>query len=155
MDTFAHAAWAFVFFRNQRWRNYAIAFAVLPDLLFLPHFFSGKLLANIPYSDALQALYPYSHSLVTLLFASVAFFLLYKPAAYAMLAGWGSHILLDLPSHLQPTLYLLYPISDMRWGGLFNWYDIPALFINYALISVAMLYIFYESKRKREGPHGV
>jgi hypothetical protein len=154
VDFVSHALWGGVAFGRKNKRNFALAagVSILPDILTEGLF--GVLLVlgiggmpgwehghpNISdYPMFAQNLYNVTHSL--LVFAAV-FGLIWAAGAVGrvrprtrlnrwplwMVAPWGLHILIDIPTHsmaLFPTPFL-WPISSFKLNGI-GW-DHPAVF---------------------------
>ncbi|MBI4434363.1 hypothetical protein HY635_00890 [Candidatus Uhrbacteria bacterium] len=162
MDIFSHGLWTNVVYlktrRRDRW--WAIAFALLPDLIpFGPFFFEELAVHGIhdgPPTFAPRALawitatYPLTHSLVifaiALFLASVVRGFLYarpqRPTSlhpYWPMLAWGLHVLTDIPTHRQtffPTPFL-WPFSDVTVDAI-SWADPRFLIPN--LLALAIVY---------------
>ncbi len=153
MDLPAHVFWSLALFKKYNWAWQGVFFGILPDLIFaIPVAFywlkSGR---KTSYGDLFPKIEPYyrfAHSAVTMLFFFAIFSLANREPYWPLLAGWGLHILLDLPFHrggFVQGIALLHPISKRKINGKWWWKEIVEkrpwiLLVNYAL--AALVYFF-------------
>ena len=149
MDIVSHGLWGGIAFGRNRRRNFfaATAFSVLPDvggegMMFL------LVVLGLPGMPGLahghpdisefpryaQGFYQATHSLVLF---SLVFALVWalRKEHYLPLAGWGLHILIDIPTHslaLFPTPFL-WPLSSFRVDGV-SWRSTWIMIPNFALL---------------------
>ncbi len=95
-----------------------------------------------------QNLYNITHSLIVFLAVLALIWIVAKKQAW-MIAGWGLHILIDIPTHslaLFPTPFL-WPISNYKVNGI-GW-DNPIILAVDAilLISVYLLWLYPKYRR--------
>ena len=154
MDFPAHALWAFALFKRYSWQWEAVFFGVLPDLIFgLPALYfllkSPEKQFHKKFHDRNYAIiFPYvepfyrlGHSAVTMLLCFAVTSLYFQNPYWPLLAGWGLHLLLDLPFHKGGWVNGIapfYPISKRRVNGRWWWKEVierrPWLaVVNYAL----------------------
>lgn len=162
-------------YKNQRRLRYLAAFfGVVPDLIgftplfvyliFSGRFFSGEqfpfLETNWTFGFAEQA-YNFTHSLVIFAFVFGLVLIignvykyhknkvLYKFWFFWPMLGWALHILIDIPTH--PTFYntpFLFPLSDYRNTHGVSWAHPTFMAINYGLLIVAYIAIYFYQKKK-------
>ncbi|MEZ5357254.1 MAG: hypothetical protein R3F48_00395 [Candidatus Zixiibacteriota bacterium] len=163
MDIISHALWGGVAFgRTNRARFLAAgSVSILPDLLTEGLF--GVLLflgiGNMPgwenghpnitdYPLFAQNLYSLTHSLLIFAVVFGIAFLIYKKPIWP-LAGWGLHILIDIPTHsraLFPTPFL-WPISSFTFDGI-PWHTPIILTLDVILLGLACILWLYPRFRK-------
>jgi membrane-bound metal-dependent hydrolase YbcI (DUF457 family) len=162
-------------YRNQRRLRYLAAFfGVAPDLIgFTPLFIylvlSGRMFSgerfpfeatNWTFQFASQA-YNFTHSLV--IFATVTLLVtligntvkrIQNPTTYRFwffwpILGWALHILIDIPTH--PDFYstpFLFPLSDFRNTHGVSWAHPVFMVVNYGVMILVYIGIFYYQRRK-------
>ena len=165
MDFVSHALWGGVSFGRKSKKVFLLAagISILPDIL-TEGLFGVLYLLNIggmpgwenghpnitDYPMFAQNLYNITHSFV--IFALV-FALLWVAAKKPVwvVAGWGLHILIDIPTHslaLFPTPFL-WPISSFRVNGI-GWDNAIILTIDIILLIAAYSLWLYPSFRRKQ-----
>ncbi len=165
MDLVSHCLWGGIAFGRNRRREFftAALFSVLPDVGGEGVMFSLALL-GLPGMPSLahghpdlsqfpsyaQGFYQATHSLVlfSLTFALV-WVLRKKP--WLPLAGWGLHILIDIPTHslaLFPTPFV-WPLSSYRVDGV-PWRSASIMIPNFVLL--LLVYGVWLWRRRTERP---
>ena len=158
MDVFAHGVWSGIIFRKVSvWK--AALVGVLPDVLSWGTYIVYRLLTNTGFGRPdLTAIpswvfvfYGVTHSLIvaTIVLGSLWFALGKKFPLY--LLAWPIHIVLDVPLHsadFLPTPFL-WPVSTwvfpgVSWGEKWLWIG------NWILISIALLFVWWEKKKEKE-----
>src|SRR5207302_5316844 len=91
---------------------------------------------------------PFTHSLVIFAAAFLLATMLRRRPPLPMLA-WGLHVLVDIPGHQRFLTPFLYPLSDVRFYGLWEWLSWPMLLVNYAAI-VTAVFLLWRRRRLRE-----
>lgn len=167
MDVLAHALWTNAVFytkyaREKRQRYMAALFGVLPDLvsfiplsaylLFHTDQFSPRLFAK-PIWEYRWAAYSYhfTHSLVIFVFAFLVVLMIRKGKVYWPMLGWGLHIVIDIFTHKDVfETPFLFPLSHYTNHYAVPWSHPLFMLINYAVLGLVYVYIFYWRKR-----HGI
>jgi len=101
-----------------------------------------------------RQIYHFSHSIVVFALAVLLAIFLYKlitrkkaflSAGLWSLAGWLSHILVDVPSHSYEfsSTPIFWPFSDWRFGAGLDWGSSTFMFYNYALLFLFYLFLWY------------
>lgn len=166
MDFVSHALWGGVSFGRQNRRLFLLAagISILPDILTEGLFFILGILGiggmpgwerghpNITdYPVFAQALYNATHSFVVFALVLALVWIVSRRIIW-VLAAWGLHILIDIPTHslaLFPTPFL-WPISDFRFDGI-GW-DNPVIFIiDGSFLIVAYSLWLYPRLRRKTG----
>lgn len=170
-----NAVFHFKYHNNRKMRYLAAFFGVAPDLVgFTPVFIylvlSGKIFfgerfaymadSNWTYRFAEQA-YNYTHSLVVFSFCFLLVLLignlylrvkrgpLFRGWFFWPMLGWALHILIDIPTH--PHFYstpLLFPISSFENHRGIPWSDPMFMVVNYSLLAIVYIGLFYFQKKK-------
>ncbi|UCC78268.1 MAG: hypothetical protein JSW64_08240 [Candidatus Zixiibacteriota bacterium] len=163
MDFVSHALWGGVSFgrKNNKIFLLAAGISIVPDILTEGLFFVLYLLniGGMPgweqghpnindYPMFARNLYNITHSLV--IFAIVfGLFWLASSRPIWIVAAWGLHILIDIPTHslaLFPTPFL-WPISDLKVDGI-GWDNPIILAIDVILlIAVYSLWLYHKLHR--------
>ncbi|MFH0891063.1 MAG: metal-dependent hydrolase [Candidatus Liptonbacteria bacterium] len=67
------------------------------------------------------------------------------------LAGWGFHILIDVPSHSYEysSTPFFWPISEWRFRAGLDWGTPTFLFLNYLVLFVLYVFLWYTEPRKK------
>jgi membrane-bound metal-dependent hydrolase YbcI (DUF457 family) len=165
MDFISHALWGGISFGRKTRKIYLLAagISILPDFL-TEGLFGGLYLLGIggmpgwehghpnisDYPVFAQNMYNFTHSLVifVMVFALI-WFLLGKRAW--VLAAWGLHILIDIPTHslaLFPTPFL-WPLSSLRVNGI-GWDNPGILVIDIILLSAGYTLWLYPKFRRKQ-----
>ena len=179
MDVFSHGLWsgaaakaANIKFKTKFRIKWAVFWGILPDLLgfgilFVVMFFSqmiGKPIMPFSHPEnmepaimnghwvfiATNLLYNISHSLFifALVFALSCLWL--KKPIWEM-SAWLLHILIDIPTHsyqFYPTPFL-WPFSGYKFNG-FAWGNKWFMIINYSLIIIAYLLLYFYQRKKNK-----
>ncbi len=156
MDIFSHGLWTNVVYlkarRRDRW--WAVAFALLPDLIPFGSFFLQELAVHGIHDGPptfkpsalawITATYPLTHSLVVFVIAFGLVSFCRRGRVYLPMLAWGLHVVTDIPTHRQtffPTPFL-WPFSDYSVDAI-SWADprflIPnllALTVVYAVVGI-------------------
>lgn len=152
MDIVSHALWTNVVYLKSRRRDrwWAVAFALLPDLIpFGPFFFEELAMHGIgngppQFTSEVYAYiwgtYQFTHSLVVFAAVFSVVVLLRRGRMYFPMLAWGLHILTDIPTHRRaffPTPFL-WPFSDYTVDAI-SWAD--PRFFSPNLIALAVVYL--------------
>lgn len=138
MDIFAHAIWSAVAYSGQPRRRAVsgILWGVLPDLI--PASASVALIPVMGISrTGFAAVYPFTHSLVIFAVAFGLTALVRRAVPWPMLA-WALHILVDIPGHQRFLTPFLFPLSDYRIYGGWEWLSVPGVIANYSAIALTV-----------------
>ncbi len=149
MDIVAHGIWSAIAYSGQaRPRAYAgIVWGVLPDII--PAAASAALIPVMGLSRAgFAAAYPFTHSLV-IFAAAFALTALVRRAVYWPMLAWGLHILVDIPGHQRFLTPFLFPLSEYRVMGWWEWLSIPGLIANYTAIAVVTALLWRRRRKVR------
>lgn len=161
MDIVSHALWTNAIYlkarRRARW--FAVAFALLPDIISFGPFFLEELAVHgihegpptfKPVALAyISRVYPITHSMI--IFAAV-FIVVWamRRRPYLPLAAWGLHIATDIFTHSRnffPTPFL-FPVSDYTVNAI-SWANPRFLIPNLAALAATYLLIFILRRRQR------
>jgi Domain of unknown function (DUF4184) len=151
MTIYAHAFWAWFPFRRRAWVSWLVLGAVLPDLPYClsfalavarrgPHAIGDlglwEELWRSPATCALHSFVPWS--LTTLLFLGwlwaswrsgarsarpPAGKTTFSSKLGALLAGWGSHVVVDMLTHRSDGYPILWPLSDYRFPTRLSYWE--------------------------------
>ncbi|MBI2130578.1 hypothetical protein HYU10_02300 [Candidatus Woesearchaeota archaeon] len=161
MDIFAHGLWGYaVFHRNRRNAWLAALFSVLPDIIpfapvFIMRLLSGNFdrgpppISSIPKYTTMA--YGFTHSIIIFSIVFLLVFLLTRKWYWPM-AGWGIHILSDIPTHSSRFFAtpFLFPVSDYRYNGI-SWGTPWFMALNWtALLIVLILIARYRAKARKD-----
>ncbi len=124
----------------------------IPFLMIIPQIVNGVFPAR-GHSDLglASTLYQYSHSIVIWAIVFTIVWIIFKRPRLELL-GWALHILIDIPSHAA-TFYstpFLFPISDYKFTHGVSWANPTYMIINYSLLIVVFLYIFYKYRKSKK-----
>ncbi|MCX6023449.1 MAG: hypothetical protein NTZ05_17310 [Chloroflexi bacterium] len=92
--------------------------------------------------------YPLTHSLVLFAAAFLAVALLRRAAPLPMFA-WGLHVLVDIPGHQRFLTPFLFPLSDFRVMGLWEWLSPVMLVVNYSAILIVAVILWRRRRAQR------
>lgn len=163
MDILSHGLWTNVVYlkcrRRDRW--WAVAFALLPDLIpFGPFFFQELAVHGIhdgPPTFAPAALawitatYQFTHSLIVFVAVFGIVTLCRRGRMVLPMLAWGLHVLTDIPTHRRtffPTPFL-WPLSDYSVDAI-SWADPRFFYPNLlALVVVYVIIGLYWVRRRR------
>mgnify|MGYP001574126082 FL=1 len=159
MDIFSHGLWSYAIFHRKKYALKAVLAGILPDILsFGPHFilsiFAGSFvrgkpsLSSIP--EYVSTLYNLTHSLIIFTIVVLLIYIFFRKF-YIWLLAWPLHTFVDIFTHdasFFPTPFL-YPISNYRFNG-YSWGHPKFLLIDYSLIVLVYIFIFYSKKRKKK-----
>ncbi len=106
--------------------------------------------SSIPIFQLTYQLYNLSHSLVIF---GVVFLLVWliRKKPVLPLAGWGLHILIDIPTHTArffPTPFL-WPLADVKIDG-YAWSHFWMMVLNYT--ALLLVYAYFHRRHKRATP---
>lgn len=157
MDPIFHALFANLYAKDERWRDEALAFSLLPDVGFLliELYIFFYVTASVNYADAMAsvppafiAIYRIFHSL--LVFGIVAAIVWrVRPRLLPALSAWLLHILVDIPVHEGTfTTRVLYPVlPNVQFHG-WSW-GTPAVVVSaYAVLLALYAYSAWRARRK-------
>ena len=147
MDIFAHFLWIYILFYKYKYLNWALLFAILPDLLSWGIYsvyalasktqhFGKPHLAQIP--RWVHTLYGITHSIFIFILVFVAVWISIKELPIFLLP-WIIHILIDIPTHSRnflPTPFL-WPFSSWQFPGI-SWGSRWFMIANYTLIIICL-----------------
>lgn len=158
MDFVSHALWGGISFGRKNRRIFIIAagVSIMPDILTEGLFFVLYLLniGGMPgweqghpnigdYPLFAQTLYNVTHSFIIFIAVWGAIGILFKRLVW-MVAAWGLHILIDIPTHslaLFPTSFL-WPVSEIKVNGI-GWHNPIILAIDIVLLITAYMIWLY------------
>ena len=165
MDFVSHGLWGGISFGRKDKKLFMLAtgISILPDILTEGLFFVLYLLniGGMPgwehghpnindYPMFAQNLYNITHSLFIFVMVFGLFWIVSRRPLW-ILAAWGLHILIDVPTHslaLFPTPFL-WPISDFKVDGI-GWDNTIILAIDIILlISIYSLWLYPKFHRKQ------
>lgn len=165
MDIISHGLWGSIAFGRANTRSFwtAFFFGVMPDLfsfgLFTVATFLG-IASRVSWGDGepppMDAIPQYIHDLYNITHSFIIFFLIFalvwvlnNRRPYWLMAGWGLHILVDIPTHSYqffPTPFL-WPFSHYTFSGI-PWGHAMIFFPNVALLVIAYSVFFYRRYKK-------
>ncbi len=167
MDIFAHALWTNLAYykkyrENLKDRLWAVFFGIMPDIIsFTPatvyaffHFGKNKLIqlassGQWAFVWARES-YSYTHSLISFIVVVAIVMAIRKGKFYWPLLGWMFHIVIDIFTH--PDFYstpFLHPLSGFKNHYGISWADSHFMFINYGLLIMFYIFIFYFKRQRR------
>jgi len=164
VDFVSHALWGGIAFGRRNGRDFALAagISLLPDILTEGLFYALYLLGirGMPgwenghpdigdYPIFAQTLYNVTHSLIVFALVFAFLWVLARRPVWVV-AAWGLHILIDIPTHalvLFPTPFL-WPISDIKVDGI-GW-DNPIILATdiVSVTSAYALWLYPKFRRK-------
>jgi hypothetical protein len=172
MNTLQHGFWLyFITRKSPRVWQYVLG-AVFPDLIYIVGFFYLLTSEQIPWETSsfwtnptvaisfLRSL-PWvgwiefsAHSALVWLAALLVSFVPVTRYARAFVLGWGSHILIDIFTHVQYAPYLLYPFSWRQYPiGVSYWdaqyHSTEYQWVQGVLTVLAVIYLGYEYWKRR------
>jgi hypothetical protein len=153
MDTFAHGLVTYAVGQSVKsrvnWR-WLVFFGVFPDLVWLPFTFIHLLTSSKIYF--FNGPYNVSHSLV--IWAAVSLLATIKwRQAFWYTWPWALHLLIDIPGHISMPTPILWPLSNWKIPGAFEWLTWPWLIATYAGLTVVYFVLWrtgkFQSNRRR------
>lgn len=107
-----------------------------------------------------RAIYHASHSIIIFAIVALLAVLLYKllarrkallSAGLWSMAGWLSHILIDVPSHSYEfsATPIFWPISDWKFKAGLDWGEPWFMLWNYIALFLLYLFLWYTEPRKK------
>jgi hypothetical protein len=157
MDPIFHALFTNLYARDERWRDEALAFSLLPDLGFLliELYLFFFITARVNYSDAMDAVPP-AFIAVYRIFHSLLVFGIVAAIVWRMwprflpaLSAWLMHILVDIPVHEGTfTTRILYPVlPGVQFHG-WSW-GMPVVAVSaYSFLIALYAYSAWRDRRK-------
>ncbi len=165
MDIVSHGLYGGVAFGRKNRTNFWLSFffGVMPDLFSFGLFTAGTWIGLFDHPDwssgrhpdpsqipqFVSTFYDYTHSLV--IFALVfGLVWLIRQRPWWIMAGWGLHILVDIPTHSSaffPTPFL-FPLSDFHIDG--HPWSTPEIFLPNVILLIALYTWFYVVKPRRD-----
>lgn len=165
MDIISHGLWGSIAFGRSGIRSFwtAFFFGVMPDLFSFGLFTIATFLGisgRVPWGNGepppMNAIPPYVHDLYNITHSLIIFALVFtlvwflrEKRPYWLMAGWGLHILVDVPTHSYqffPTPFL-WPFSDYRFDGT-PWGNASILLPNVTLLIIVYGIFFYRRYKK-------
>ncbi len=156
MDVVSHGLWGGVAFGRKNKKTFWLVFgiSILPDALSFGIYWllailgidgaprwGGGHMDNASIPMYVHMLYNITHSLI--IFGAVFLFVyLLRRKPFWLLAAWGMHILIDIPTHAEkffPTPFL-WPVSSFHIDGI-SWVSPVIFFPN--LIGLSIVYTYY------------
>jgi hypothetical protein len=132
---YAHAFWAWYPFRRRPWVGPLVVGALLPDLPYCV-FFVAAAVERGPRAVVDLALWRslWGHPVVVALHSfvpwGIAMLLVISiragrrsPALAAFVAGWGSHVVIDMLTHRSDGYPIFWPLSDYRFPTPVSWWE--------------------------------
>lgn len=173
MDVLSHALWGYV---SVRWRGpktarWGALFGAAPDLLFGAGWMGRRLFQHgwaglssgggedptvwrrggppLPqeWVDAYQDFYVYTHSLVLLGAAALAWYLATRRPPWLLLPC-AVHILMDIPTHERYLTQFLFPLSDVAMAG-YSWGHPPILLGNWLALGLVYGWLGWRYLQRR------
>lgn len=142
MDTFAHglATYAIRQSINSRisWR-WLVFFGMFPDLCWLP--FTLVHLLTSGSISFFNGPYNISHSFVIWLVISALATIRWRKA-FLYTWPWALHIFIDMFGHIDMPTPILWPISDWKFQGHFDWLTPPLFIATYLGFSVIFFWLW-------------
>lgn len=159
MTTWTHGLLAYAVFRPFKHVNAKMAawWAMFPDVVWLIPlgiyilFNFSKTPRGITHAAPfITDLYGVSHSFIVSFAVIGIVYLVKKKFPYEMLAWPFFHILMDIPGHEHFQTPFLYPLSDFKVQGLFNWWS-PFWFSMQHIVPLAIIVItiHYQKRKSR------
>ena len=170
MDVFSHALWGGVTVGRKSRGDFLLAgaFSVLPDLVGEGTMFLLILLGLpdmpdlghghpdiVDFPAYAQDFYNSGHSLFVFASCFALVWLIRRKVLWP-LAGWGIHILIDIPTHslkLFPTPFL-WPFSSYKMDGI-AWRSPSILLLNFSALAIAYCLWLYQRRsagKRRDRP---
>ena len=159
MDIFSHGLWTLTMFYRKPYRWYAALIGIAPDLIsFGPHFVYSMLFNSFRFGSPdistlpayIFTLYNLSHSFIVFLAAAAVAYILTNKLPWIM-AGWGIHVLVDIPTHTErffPTPFL-FPLSSLKFSGI-SWGTPWFLLADYIVLLLVFIYLIFGSRIKKK-----
>lgn len=148
MDTIAHglATYAVRQTINSRidWR-WLVFFGAFPDLVWLPFTFINLLTSGKIYF--FNGPYNISHSLIIWAFVSLVAMLRWRQS-WLYTWPWALHIIIDVPGHLDMATPILWPLSNWKIYGWFDWLSWPMMMATYVFLITWYVVIRHWRKSK-------
>lgn len=165
MDILSHGLYGGVAFgrKNRASFWWSFFFGVMPDLFSFGLFTVGTWIGLFEHPDwssgqhpdpnqipqFVHALYDVTHSLVIFALVFALVWLILRRPLWIM-AGWGLHILVDIPTHSSeffPTPFL-WPVSDFHIDG--HPWSSPEIFIPNVILLITLYLWFYVIQPRRQ-----
>ncbi|MFH0816634.1 MAG: hypothetical protein V1934_07455 [Methanobacteriota archaeon] len=163
MDPIFHLLFTNLYARDERWRDEALVFSVLPDLGFLliELYLFFYVTASVNYADAMATV-PQSLLVVYRLFHSLLVFGIVaaivwrvRPRLLPALLAWLLHILVDIPVHEGTfTTRVLYPVLPGVQLQGWSWGTPAVVFSAYALLLALYAFSAWRDRRKHLAAEG-
>jgi len=163
MDPIFHLLFTNLYAKDERWRDEALAFSILPDVGFLliELYLFFYVTASVNYADAMAsvppafvAVYRIFHSL--LVFGIVAAIVWrVRPRLLPALSAWLLHILVDIPVHEGTfTTRILYPVLPGVQVHGWSWGTPVVVASAYAVLLVLYAFSAWRERRKHLAAEG-
>lgn len=155
MDPIVHGVISGLIATKKKERNWKqllpfIVYGVLPD--FYTIFIFGLAAVGIKsgvFDDMFFSFYNVTHSLIIWLAVWLIISLGWR-RIYWPVSMWGLHIVLDIVSHQTILTPILWPLSDFKINGWFNYQTPKALIITYAIMAPLMIFFWFNKKIKKD-----
>ncbi len=157
MDPIFHLLLTNLYAKDERWRDEALAFSIMPDVGFLliELYLFFYLTARVDYAEGMAGLPPVFlvvyHTFHSLLVFGIVAALVWRlrPRLLPAMSAWLLHILVDIPVHEgEFGTRILYPLlPDVAVQG-WSW-GVPAVVaVAYAILCAFYAYDAWRSRRK-------
>jgi len=157
MDPIFHLLATNLYAKDERWRDEALFFSLLPDLglLLITIYIFMYLPKNLTILDAYSmvpqafvVLYFALHSLVVFAIAALVVWRL-RPRLLPAMSAWLLHILIDIPVHagMFATRFLYPVLPDVRFEGA-SWGEPWVLLAGYSALLILYVYSSWRERRK-------
>jgi hypothetical protein len=149
MDIIAHGLWTYVAgHKNKNRANWyrLIFFGILPDLIWIPF-----TVVNLFITRQIHYFWPpynVGHSLAIWLVVTLVIMIRWRNA-FKFTWPWALHILIDIPGHLDMFTPILWPISNWKISGQWDWLTWPWLAGTYVIL-VAIIFCLYRKKIRKK-----
>lgn len=132
MDLPGHFLWTFAIFKHFSWQLQAVFFGIFPDIFFsvAVAYFWLKAGRKASYGQLFPKVEPYyrlAHSALTMILVFFIISFYFHSFYWPVIAGWGLHLLLDLPFHKGGWvngIAPLHPVYKRRIEGRWWWKEI-------------------------------
>jgi hypothetical protein len=172
MHTLQHGFWVYFFTRRHPRVGQFVLGAVFPDLIdiigILYLLGTGRLPCNIstlqmspavavsflrglPWVNSVEFA---GHSLVVWAGVFALSFTSLLKRFQPFIIGWGTHVVIDLLTHVEHAPYLFYPVSWLQIPGIVQYWDIKYHGLEFrwlqdVLTGIAIFYLLYEYSKRR------
>jgi len=142
MDTIAHGLVTYAVRQSTRskvgWR-WLVFFGMFPDFVWLPFTFVNLLTSGAIYF--FNGPYNVSHSYIIWFVVSALCTVRWRKI-FLYTWPWAIHILIDMPGHVDMHTPILWPISDWKFVGLFDWLTVPWFVVTYSGLAIVFFWLW-------------